>query len=45
MFKRFNYKTSITGRLQGSNTEKEVEIVVPLKYLRNFWKTLEKKFC
>ena len=26
--KTFNYKTSITGRLEGSNAEKEVEIVV-----------------
>ena len=38
--KSFNYKTSITGKSKGSNTEKEVEIVVPLKYLSNFWRTL-----
>ena len=37
--KSFDYKTSITGRLEGNNTEKEVEIVVPLKHLSNFWKT------
>ena len=37
----FNYKTSITGKLEGSNTEKdEVKIVVPLKYLSNFWRKL-----
>ena len=39
-FKSFDYKTSITGKLEGNNTEKEVEIVVPLKYLSNFWRTL-----
>ena len=38
--KSFDYKTSITGRLEGNNTKKEVEIVVPLKYLSNFWRTL-----
>ena len=36
--KSFNYKTSITGKLEGNNVEKDdVEIVVPLKYLSNFW--------
>ena len=39
--KSFDYKTSITGRLEGNNTEKEVEIVVPRKHLSNFWKTLD----
>ena len=35
-------KTSITGKLEGNNLEKEnVEIVVPLKYLSNFWRTLD----
>ena len=38
--KSFNYKTSIAGKLEGNITEKEVEIVVPLKYLSNFWRTL-----
>ena len=37
----FNYKTYITGGLEGNNTEKEVEIAVPLKYLINFWRTLD----
>ena len=37
----FNYKPSITGRLEGNNTEKEVEFVVPLKHLSNFWKELD----
>ena len=35
--KSFDYKTSITGRLQGNKTETNVEIVVPLKHLSNFW--------
>ena len=39
--KFFDYKTSIRGRLEGNNTEKEVEIVVPLKHLSNIWKTLD----
>ena len=40
--KSFNYKTSITGKLEGKNVEKaDVEIVVPLKYLSNFWRTLD----
>ena len=36
--KSFNYKTSVTGKLESNNVEKDdVEIVVPLKYLSNFW--------
>ena len=39
--KPFDYKTSIAGKLEGSNVEKDdVEIVVSLKYLSNFWRTL-----
>ena len=35
--KSFDYKTSITGNLEGNSVEKDdVEIVVPLKYLSNF---------
>ena len=38
----FDYKTSITGKLDGNNVEKEdVEIVVPLKFLSNICRTLE----
>ena len=36
----FDYKTIITRGLEGNNTEKEVEIAIPLKYLSNFWKIL-----
>ena len=40
--KPFDYKTSITGKLEGNNVGKDdVEIVVPLKYLSNFWRTLD----
>ena len=40
--KSFDYKTNITGKLEGNNVEKDdIEIVVPLKYLSNFWRTLE----
>ena len=39
--KFFDYKTSITGTIEGDNTEQKVEIVVPLKYLSNFWRTLD----
>ena len=34
--KSFEYKTSITGKFEGNNPEKEVEIVVSLKHLSNF---------
>ena len=37
----FDYKTSITGGLESNNTEKEVEIALPLKYISNFWRTLD----
>ena len=36
----FNFKLKITGRT-GNNGTKDVEIMVPLKYLSNFWRTLE----
>ena len=40
--KSFNYKTRITEKLEGNHVEKDdVEIVVPLKYLTNFWRTLD----
>ena len=39
--KSFDYKISTTGKLEGNKTKKEVEIVVPLKNLSNFWKTLD----
>ena len=39
--KSFDYKTSITGKLKGIDRTKDVEINVPLKYLSNFWRTLD----
>ena len=39
--KSSDYKTSITGKLEGINTKKNAEIVVPLKHLSNFWKILD----
>ena len=29
------------GKTPASDNEKDVEIMVPLKYLSNFWRTLE----
>ena len=40
--KPFDYKTSITGKLENKNVEKErVKTVVQLRYLSNFWRTLD----
>ena len=39
--KSFDYETRITGRLEGNNTEKEVKMVLQLKHLSNFWRTLD----
>ena len=36
----FNFKAKITGKT-GNNGTKNVEIIIPLKYLSNFWRTLE----
>ena len=36
----FNFKVKITGRT-GNGGTKEAEIMVPIKYLSNFWRTLE----
>ena len=36
----FKIKEKVTGQT-GNNGTKDVEIIVPLKYLSNFWKTLE----
>ena len=37
----FKSKTKITGNTPVAGNEKDVEIMVPLKYLTNFWRTLE----
>ena len=36
----FKFKAKITGKTEDDGT-KDVEIMVPLKYLSNFWRTLE----
>ena len=36
----FKFKQQITGQT-GSDGAKDVEIIVPLKYLGNFWRTFE----
>ena len=37
----FKSKIKITGKTPDNANEKYVEIMVPLKYLSNFWSTLE----
>ena len=40
--KSFGYKTSIPGKLEHNDVEKDdVKFVVSLKYLSNFWRTLD----
>ena len=39
----FKLKTKIPGR-KGNDGTKNVKIRVPLKYLRNFWRTIEMSF-
>ena len=37
----FNFKTKITGQINNDGRVNDVEIMVPLKYLSNFWRALE----
>ena len=37
----FNFKAKITGQTDDDGKINDVEIMVPLKYLSNFWRTLE----
>ena len=37
----FKSKIEITGKTPAAGNTKDVEIIVPLKYLSNFWRTLE----
>ena len=39
--KSFKSKVKITGKTPNNGNTKDVEIIVPLKYLSNFWRTLE----
>ena len=37
----FKYKIKITQKAPADGNTKDVEIIAPLKYLRNFWRALE----
>ena len=37
----FNFKVKMTDQTEGDDGTKNVEIMVPLKYLSNYWRTLE----
>ena len=37
----FKYKIKITGKTPAGVNTKDIKIAVPLKYLSNFWRTLE----
>ena len=37
----FKFKGKITGKTPNNGNTKDVEMIVPLKYLCNFWRTLE----
>ena len=39
--KSFDYKAKIVGSLVDGELEKDVEIAIPLKYLGNFWRSLD----
>ena len=37
----FKYKSNIIGDTKNNRTKNEVKIAIPLKYLSNFWRSLE----
>ena len=37
----FKFKVKIAGKTPAACNEKDAEIIVPLKHLSNFWRTLE----
>ena len=39
--KSFKYKTKIIGSTANDNNTLDTEVVVPLKYLSNFWRSLD----
>ena len=39
--KSFKSKIKITGKAPSDDNKKDFEVMVPLKYLNNFWRTLE----
>ena len=40
-YELFKFKIKITWKTSAAGNTKDVEIIVPLKYLSNFWRTLE----
>ena len=40
-FESFKSKIKLTGNAPADCNTKDIEIIVPLKYLSNFWRTLE----
>ena len=42
--KSFKSKVKIIGNTPAAGSTKDVEIIVPLKYLRNFWRTPDMPF-
>ena len=39
--KSFEYKTKLIGNMPNNNNIFDAEVVVPLKYLSNFWRSLD----
>ena len=39
-YESFKYTVKITGKAPNNGNKKDLEIIVPLKYLSNFWRTL-----
>ena len=37
----FKYKSNVIGNLSQVGTRNNVKIVIPIKYLSNFWRSLE----
>ena len=37
----FKYKANLIGNTENNGTKNEVKIAISLKYLSNFWKSLE----
>ena len=37
----FKYKANLIGNIENNGTKNGVKIAVPLKYLSNFWRSLE----
>ena len=42
--KSFEYKTKIIGRAPDDNNRLDTKVVVPLKHLNNFWRSLDLPF-